>query len=198
MAKTTDLKRHWEPSQAAFQRLLTWLDEGSDSDGERYLDIRDRLVRYFARRKCAGPDDLADETLNRVARRLEETGSIDDVTPARYCYIVAKFLLLESLRQHARRPGTAWRDDRDIETISTDDTAADRERTLACLERCLDASPPSERALILDYYRTEPGPSSARRRQLAEQLGLTANALAIRACRIRSRLERCVRTCLER
>ena len=104
MAKA-DLKRHWEPSEAAFHRLLSWLDAGTDSQGERYLDIRDRLVHYFARRNGPAPDDLADETLNRVARRLEENGSIDDVVPARYCYIVAKFVLLESLRQRDRKQG---------------------------------------------------------------------------------------------
>jgi DNA-directed RNA polymerase specialized sigma24 family protein len=200
MAKA-DLKRHWEPSEAALQRLLTWLDQGTDSQGERYLDIRDRLVHYFARRNCFAPDDLADETLNRVARRLEETGSIDDVAPARYCYIVAKFVLLESLRQRAREPGTSWRDDHKTETLHTapaDDTTEERERTMACLERCLEARTPSKRALILDYYATESEPASVRRKRLAERLGLTANSLAIRACRIRSRLESCVRACLER
>lgn len=200
MAKT-DLKRHWAPSEAAFQRLLAWLDEGTDSRGERYLDIRDRLVHYFARRNALAPDDLADETLNRVARRLEENTSIDDVVPARYCYIVAKFVLLESLRLRAREPGVAWGDDHNAEAIHTaptNDDAAERDHTLTCLERCLETCTSSERVLILDYYRTESGRPSAQRKQLAERLGLTANALAIRACRIRNRLEACVKACRER
>lgn len=193
-----DLKRQWEPSEAAFQRLLSWLDEGIDSRGERYLDIHDRLVHYFARRNGPAPDDLADETLNRVARRLEENGSIVDVVPARYCYIVAKFVLLESLRLRDRQPGMAWGGDHDVEgvrTTPTDDTAEERERTFACLERCLDACTPSERDLILAYYQAQSGSTSASRKQLVERLGLTANSLAIRACRIRSRLESCVRAC---
>jgi hypothetical protein len=33
-----------------------------------------RLVAYFDRKNCSSPADLADETLNRVARRLEEEG----------------------------------------------------------------------------------------------------------------------------
>ena len=98
MAKA-NLKRDWQPDKAAFDRLLAWLDEGTGSRGERYLEMRQRLVDYFGRRDCPVPEDLADETLNRVARRLEETGSIDDVVPARYCYIVAKFVFLESLRR---------------------------------------------------------------------------------------------------
>jgi len=58
--------------------LLKWLDGGADSGGERYLEIRRRLVSYFDRRNCTSPDELADETLNRVARRLEEKGAITD------------------------------------------------------------------------------------------------------------------------
>ena len=195
MAKA-DRKRHWEPNEAAFKRFLAWLDQGTDSEGARYLDIHDRLAHYFARRNCFAPDDLADETLNRVARRLEERGSIDDVEPAQYCYIMAKFVLLESLRQ---RQHTGWDDQREAEAIApavADDTAEQRERTIACLERCLAARTPAERELILDYYPGDSGSASAARKRLAERLGLTANSLAIRAYRIRSRLEACVRACL--
>ena len=199
MAKS-DLKSGWQPDEAALHRLLAWLDEGTDSQGERYLDIRDRLVHYFARRNCLAPDDLADETLNRVTRRLEESGSIDDVAPARYCYIVAKFVLLESLRRRARQSGMVPRHDHEAEAVQAvriDDTAEERDRTLACLERCLQACTTSERQLILEYYGTESGTARRQRKQLAERLALTANSLAIRACRIRSRLESCVRACLE-
>ena len=199
MAKSP-LKRHWEPGEAAFRRLLTWLDEGTDSQGERYLDLRDRLVHYFARRNSAAPDDLADETLNRVARRLEENGTIDDVVPARYCYIVAKFVLLESLRHRAREAGPP-RDDTatapGARIAAPDDAADERERTLACLERCLQTCAAADRALILDYYGSQHDSARSQRKHLAERLGLTANSLAIRACRIRRRLEACVRACRE-
>ena len=195
-----DLKRHWAPGEAAFHRLLAWLDEGTDTQGERYLEIRDRLAHYFARRGCLRPDDLADETLNRVARRLEETGAIEDVVPARYCYIVAKFVLLESYRQRARESDVAWSDTAvDVaDPATTQDTTGSRERTLACLERCLEACTPAERQLILDYYRTPTGKASEQRKALAARLGLTANSLTIRASRIRSRLEGCVRACRDR
>jgi len=196
VAKTNPDRRR-EPSEASFHRLLSWLDHGADTQGERYLDVRDRLVHYFARRNCMAPDDLADETLNRVARRLEENGSIDDVAPAHYCYIVARFVLLESLRARDRQPTTPWSDEA-FETrkaTSDDETAAERERTMECLERCLASCTPSDRELILSYYRADSTPAKVQRKRLAERLGLTANSLAIRACRIRSRLENCVRAC---
>jgi hypothetical protein len=193
MAKA-NLKRDWQPDKAAFDRLLAWLDEGTDSRGERYLEMRGRLVDYFGRRHCHSPEDLADETLNRVARRLEETGSIDDVVPARYCYIVAKFVFLESLRHPGRKELGA----ESAEAVSAQvaDDRAGNERTFACLERCLQFCSAADRALILDYYRTTSGSARENRRQLSQKLGITANSLAIRACRIRSRLEGCVRACV--
>src|SRR5215470_5128474 len=85
-------------TQFAFGRLLEWLDDGVDSEGERYLEIRRRLVTYFDRRDRPQADDLADETLNRVARSLE-AGPIRVSPPARYCYVIARFVLLEDIRR---------------------------------------------------------------------------------------------------
>jgi hypothetical protein len=193
---TRPLKHAWAATPQAFERLLAWLDEGGDTGGEAYLQMRRRLVTYFQRKRCLTPDDLADETLNRVTRRLEEQGGITDGPPARYCYIVAKFVLLEHLRhpdlrrvpslnlgEHARDPGAVPAE------------PPIRERMLECLDRCLSALERADRELILEYYRHEPGARIERRRHLAARLQLTANALAIRACRLRDRLERCVRAC---
>ena len=66
----TESKKHWAIISGAFARLLEWLDEGKNSDGRNYLEMRQRLVAYFDRKNCLTPDDSADETLNRVARRI--------------------------------------------------------------------------------------------------------------------------------
>ena len=195
----TDLRPRWHLDEAAFHRLLEWLDQGTESHGERYVEIRDRLVSYFGRRNCPAPDDLADETLNRVARRLEEQVAIDDVEPPHYCYIVARFVLLESLRLRAREAASLNDIRADFQsTDPPDEGAAVRERTMECLEQCLAASSAAERELIREYYRTDEGAAKLQRRRLAERLGLTPNSLAIRAWRLRHRLERCVRECRER
>src|SRR5262249_12335090 len=89
-------------TEFAFGRLLEWLDDGVDSRGESYLEIRRRLVAYFDRRNRPFPDELADETLNRIAKTLGQTASIAVTPPARYCYIVARFVLLEDLRRRPR------------------------------------------------------------------------------------------------
>src|SRR6476659_6628318 len=89
-------------SGTSFTRLLRWLDDGSDSQGERYLEMRRRLVAYFDRRNRPAPDTLADETFDRVSRTLEESGRINITPPARYCYVVARFVLLEDIRRGRR------------------------------------------------------------------------------------------------
>jgi hypothetical protein len=158
--------------------------------------MRRRLVLYFQRKRCLTPDDLADEALNRVTRRLEEAGAITDVPPARYCYIVAKFVLLEHLRDPEVRGirDVVYRE-RALDPVAAPIGPATQERLLACLDRCLGALGSDDRAMILDYYRHEPRTKIERRRQLAASLRLTANALAIRACRIRDKLQRCVDAC---
>lgn len=176
-----------------------WLDEGRDSGGQTYLGMRRRLVSYFARKRCLSADDLADETLNRVARRLEEEGTITDTPPARYCYIVAKYVLLEYLRKVDGRltiPAGSQLEPSAVAASSPSDADSEiREKLLDCLDRCLARLDSGERALILEYYCGEQRVKIERRRHLAARLKMTANALTLRACRIRGRLHTCVEAC---
>lgn len=185
-----------DSTAATFHRLLSWLDEGHDSQGERYVEVRRRLVSYFTRKACDQADTLADETLNRVTRRLAEEGSIVGVAPAQYCYIVARFVFHEHLRESHRRHAAA-RDLQASAAVQSDRAEAEAaEARLRCLDRCLDALGPGDRSLILEYYQGESRERIERRRQLASRHGLTANALMIRASRLRVRLEQCVAECV--
>jgi DNA-directed RNA polymerase specialized sigma24 family protein len=185
----------------AFSRLLEWLDDGGDSHGETYLEIRRRLVLYFDRRNRPAAEDLADETLSRVARTLEQCGRIVTRPPARYCYVVARFVLLEDVRRdrkhvsldEPRRHDVAR--GRTIGSIDSDEVTVVREERLACLDPCLQQLRPDQRELAIEYFRESGRQRINRRRGLAEQLGITMNALGIRACRIRDSLMQCVEAC---
>jgi YD repeat-containing protein len=72
---------------------------------------------------------------------------------------------------------------------------AAREQHLDCLDCCLQKLPPDQRDLIVEYYRDGHGQRIEQRRAMAKRLGITMNALGIRACRIRSILEACVAAC---
>src|SRR5215813_1290742 len=201
--QNTGAKRDWALTPGAFQRLLNWLDEEVDSGGERYLEMRRRLVLYFDRKNCLAPDELADETLNRVARRLEEEGAITGEAPARYCYIVARYVFLESLRRPEREPSLDESlHGRAIENILAQPGATEAddatEKRLVCLERCMQKLEPDHRELIISYYDGEQRAKIDNRRALAARLGITMNALGIRAFRLRDRLEACVSGCLKR
>jgi DNA-directed RNA polymerase specialized sigma24 family protein len=191
-------------TEHGFGRLLEWLDDGgADSQGDAYLEMRRRLVSYFDRRNRPSPDELADETLNRIARTLEQDGAIAVRPPARYCYVTAKFVLLEDVRkrEHAnvplegRRGMTLCAPGMTVAPDVDDDEAAAKEQRLGCLERCLDTLKPDQRELIVDYYRDARREKIERRRGLAQRFGISMNALAIRACRIREALEACVGRC---
>jgi DNA-directed RNA polymerase specialized sigma24 family protein len=173
-----------------FSAFTEWLDGGVDSGGRSYVDMHARLVAYFARKGCRAPDELADETLSRVARRLSEEGTITNVVPAQYCYIVARFVLLEYVRSAERQRAPLLYDVRDRGGADAD--AQRHERLLSRLDACLAQLPADDRELIVAYYAGD-GPSRiAARRDLAQRLRLTGNALTIRASRVRERLRVCL------
>ena len=195
-----DSKKDWVLTPDAFDQLLSWLDQSIPSDGERYLEIRRRLVGYFSRKRCATPDDLADETLNRVARRLQEEGSIETTDPTHYCYAVARFVLLEYFRKQKSQSLD------DLSLVATAHTLAtapdegieheEQERRWECFQQCMAAISAESRELIMRYYHGDQGTKIQNRHVLAANLNITANALTIRAWRIRNKLESCVKSCM--
>ena len=196
--QTEKLKKNWIISQVAFRRLLEWLDDGKNSDGERYLEIRTRLVTYFDRKNSLNPDELADETLNRVARRLEEEGKIESETPAKFCYITAKFIFLESLRSKEKLNISLDEVviNQDFSKIQTE--KFDQETRLNCLENCTNNLETGNREIIFGYYFGEERIKIENRRNLAKTFDISVNALSIRACRIREKLAVCVENCVEK
>lgn len=182
-------------TELAFGRLLEWLDDGVDSHGETYVEMRRRLVSYFDRRNRLSADELADETLSRIARTLEKDGQIATRPPARYCYVVAKYVLLEDIRRE--RPRVSLDETRSLRVRSAtlsepDEGQAAEEERFECFETCLQKLKPEQRELIVEYYRDTRREKIERRRDLAKRLGISMNALGIRASRIRSTLEACV------
>jgi DNA-directed RNA polymerase specialized sigma24 family protein len=180
----------------AFTRLLEWLDDGVESHGRSYLEMRRRLTSYFDRRGRRSADDLADETLNRIGKTLEHDGAIAITPQARYCYVVARFVLLEDirreqldLRRHESRHSNPESWPERAAAVGQDEDLAAHEARLESLDRGLQALSPERRALIVDYYRHAGPQKIAGRRELAKRLGITMNALGIRVSRIRAALE---------
>lgn len=191
-------KTPWKLSPPIFDRFLRWLDGGTeDSDGRGYLEIRGRLVSYFDRKNCLDPDELADEVLNRVARRLEEEGYIESETPVKYCYIVARYVFLEYLRSPLAKT-VQLNHSSESDATEKSDLEAIKEQMMMCLDICAEKLDTESRNMIFEYYVGSQRVKIDNRRRLADNIGITINALSIRAYRVRSKLESCVRNCVDR
>jgi RNA polymerase sigma factor (sigma-70 family) len=182
----------WALTTKALDQLLDHFSANRDEAGRRYELMRVKLVRYFEWRSCPSAEDLADETINRVARRIDEGETIFNL-PA-YFFTVARLIFMESLRERER---TSVPLD-EIPKMSAEQPFEDEEKEarLRCLDHCLSKLPVESQTLILKYHHEERRAKIDRRRQLAEGLGIPLNALRIRAHRIRTGLEKCVRDCL--
>jgi DNA-directed RNA polymerase specialized sigma24 family protein len=173
-------------NQEQFDRLLGWLDPDRESAGLKYECIRKRLIKIFVCRGSKTPEELADKTINRVARKLPEIQAGYVGNPAHYFCGVASNVFLESLKKE-RTPAVR------LAPLPVADQVD--ERDYACLEKCVDKLSDSEKDLVLAYYQHEKHAKIDHRKKLAEQLGIGMNALRIRACRIRAALQECVELC---
>lgn len=173
-------------SQERFDSLLKWLDPDRDRAGEKYKAIRLRLQKMFVVRGCVEIEDLADETITRVASHMGDLGEYSG-DPARYFYGIAQKVHLEYLR----RPSSQIVRAEPESMLSTD-----IRRELSCVEKCLEQLSATNREMILRYYQKRAKVEA--RKALAEELGIPLNALRIRAHRIRVALQDCVHGCLER
>src|ERR1700742_42856 len=88
----------WTLEQSAFNDLLKWLAPDPETAGQQYEVIRQKLITLFRCRACAFPEELADETINRVIRKLSQIKSGYIGSPASYFYCVAEKSYREYLR----------------------------------------------------------------------------------------------------
>lgn len=190
----------WQPTEESFNRLLRWLDGGADSRGERYEEMRRRLIAFFDRKNCLAPEELADETLTRAMKWLEESGQADSSDPAKVCYTTARFVFHESLRKpdfddlDKLSPTQQPAEDPRVAAL-LDEAEEQRQTRLGCLRQCSQKLPDDDRELIFRYYHGEQRVKLDNRKALAAERGMTANALGIKACRIRDKLRGCVTAC---
>jgi len=183
----------WALTQDAFDRLLAAFGEDRDSAGEKYLEVRGNLIRFFEWRGCPFPEDHADETMNRVARKLAAGEEVR--TPSAYCMGVARLLLLEIGKERAREQ-QAMSEMANSQPFADD--ASESEAPIECLRQCLENLPADNRDLIIAYYQGEKGTKIENRKRLTDRFKVPVNTLRMRALRLREKLQACVEQCLEK
>lgn len=197
MTVGTPQKKAWVLTPEAFARLLAAFDPDESKAAEEYEAARRRLVRLFQWRGVEFAEDCADETLNRVARKLEEGESIQNLSG--YIGGVARLVLLEAYKERERERAAVESLPPPVVEARPDEEHEEGEARLGCFQSCIGSLPEETRGLILEYYDEEGGSTRIeRRKRLAAALGLEMNALRNRALRVRERLERCIGACLEK
>jgi DNA-directed RNA polymerase specialized sigma24 family protein len=187
-----------------FEKLLTLLDPDREQAGQEYEAIRSKLVKFFRWRGWPRPEELVDETIDRVCWRLAEGEVIRQTDPFLYFHGVARNVLREAWQTQKPRktrhpPAGLFRsaDDPAPEMDGVDE-AMELEAKLGSLERCLERLSATEQELIVRYYRGQGSELIERRQRMAEEMGIPLNALRIRAYRVRARLAACVEAALRR
>lgn len=179
-------------SQEDFQHLLNWLGPDQQRAAEKYESIRRALTELFDNWNCTEADNLADETINRVLIKVRTVAATYSGDPALYFYGIAKKLRYEHLRRPRPVPLKS-----ETRLIAAQE-AGEKELLHACLDKCLDTLPTTDKQLILDYYRADKKSKIAARKHLGEQAGVSTNALRVRVFRLRGTLEECISGCLKR
>jgi hypothetical protein len=192
----TTTRRVLEPDH--LEKLLGQLSTDREQAGMEYEHLRRRLITMFTIRHCADPASLADETLDRVARKIAESPGWSDGLPVGKVRVfgVAWNVARESFREERAiaMPGT-W----DPAAASTPRDEADEvERTQRCLDACLTRLTVSDRDLVLSYFREQRRARIEARSTLASTRGLTAAGLRVKVHRLVGNLRSCVETCLGR
>lgn len=186
-------KSEWVLTQAAFDGFLAALDRDRDKAGEKYEYIRLKLLKYF--RWCGSevPDIDADETINRVTRRIYEGQDVYNLTG--YIIGVAKLVQAESLK---RRKQIRMLDEGVLIDLPSTGVVVEVANSQECLKRCLERLSDEDREAIIEYYRHKKTDKIDCRKRLAARLGISLNTLRVKMHRQRMNLEACVEKCLAR
>ncbi|HEX8774712.1 MAG TPA: hypothetical protein VF735_14165 [Pyrinomonadaceae bacterium] len=190
MSESPSRKRELIPTQDEFDALLAWLNPDRDQAGRKYEEVRLRLVKFLTSRGCHLAEELADEAITRVCKRVKEIAPTYEGEPALYFYAVANNVFREfTKKKFVELPQQ--------QQAEASDELEEIERRHNCLDQCLQEQKPENRELILQYYEEQKRAKIDHRKRLAALLGIDLNALRIRVCRIRSNLSSCVRRCIE-
>ncbi len=187
------MKHHNNLTANDFDALLELFSLDRDKAGEQYEDIRSGLVRYFQFKGCSDPEQLTDETINRVAAKIHSFDVSRNIRPASFFYGFATNVLLE-YRRIAKREFSLSEGEFAVGTAVEDSDPNDTENT--CLQKCLANLSEFEREMIIDYYTADGQAKMELRRKMCERIQCSAGALHTKIFRIKAALRICIEGCV--
>jgi DNA-directed RNA polymerase specialized sigma24 family protein len=175
-----------EVTQEKFEGFLAWLSPEAEGAGAEYERLRFRLCTFFSQRRCRFPEELSDETINRVIAKVGEERIENKLA---YCYGVARNVYRESLRKE--------RDHLNVDELSiAAQVPEEPDLSAECLDRCLANLPDESRDLIIKYFSEVKLAKIELHRCISESFKVTQTALRMRVMRIKQKLKTCVRECM--
>lgn len=193
MSTPTSRKKDWVLTPEAFELLLARLDPDRERAGEKYEAARAKLVKFFGWWGSERPEEHADQTLDRVGRRLCEGERVENIN--HYIVGVGRLVFKEYQKDQVRERAAFEQMPRDS---APHEDAAAREARHGCYEECLSALPEDDRETLLQYYQEGRRKNAARREEMSMRRGIPLSRLRVHAFRIRNRLASCLRGCLEK
>jgi hypothetical protein len=185
------MKQSWSPTQESLEKLLVWLSSNREEGAEKYERIRLRLIKYFACNGCGDDDEhLADETIDRVMKKLERNEIPDPFTGDKVLYFLAFARMVRLEHYNYQR--------RDIQHPVIDPDRVQAEAEAICLTECVRILQQEDRWLAIEYYRFDKTTKVAHHSKLASRFDLSMAGLRTRVHRVRERLKPCIKECLER
>lgn len=199
MEANSTLKKNWVLTPEAFAKLLAAFAPDAEEAGAKYESARLRLIKLFQWRGVFEAEEAADETLNRVARKIDEGEIVRDMSA--FIGGIARFVLLEKLKSK-ERTNVSLEDAPPTAFVKQPEEFADDpadEQKLRCFNRCLREMPEETRQIVVEYYNADADGAVRieHRRRMAERLNLEMNALRNRALRARGKLEDCIKSCID-
>src|SRR5262249_19531121 len=158
----------------SFSLFLSWLNPDLDLASREYERLRQRLIIIFNNRGCAVSEDLVDETFNRVMRRLPAIIDSYSGSPVPYLYKTAHHVYLDYIK-NVGEPIPE-----NLPDIQQPEKNDDKEMMYRCLDECMEQLSPSNRELVLKYYRENKQAKIDHRKEIAESLKIELNAMRIR------------------
>jgi RNA polymerase sigma factor (sigma-70 family) len=175
-----------EVTREKFASFLEWLNPDREKAGDEYERVRFRLCTFFSQRQCRFPDELADETINRVILKISEEKIENKIA---YCYGVARNVYRESLRKERTHV--------DIDDVTIAAKAPEEQSfSSECLDQCLEKLPPDSRNLLLEYFSEAKLAKIKLHQRISESLETTQTALRMRVMRTKQKLKVCVQECM--
>ena len=181
-----------EITSEEFNFLLEWLGGDLETGALKYETIKHGLNLFFRNRHCEEPAMLADETMNRVAKKAQKLLVTYEGEPAKYFYGVAHRVYQEYLRQ-PQLEATVYH----LHLLQSR-PSSDCEQRHECLDECLHQFSEQDQVLLFEYYEHDGKERIVHRQALAESLNTTLKDLRVKAHRLRKLLEVCITECLEK